>query len=267
MRFVEMVNDAGEGVCNEDRAGQAGTLAWVIDGATSLTDAPALPARTDAEWLADHVDRYLRAHAGRDTADLPALYRRLAADVAVALADLEFPADLLPPACSCGVAWQAGDVLLMGIVGDAFLYVPGTDTLLSDPLFGRREAAGVAGTATPARDRLVAGRAGIAVRRRQYISGTAGSFVLSNNPAVAGGVRQASVPVRPGQRVLLCTDGFARLVEPYGIYPSWAALAAAVEAGGLAAALRRLREYESAAEPSTTHYKHRDDACALVVEL
>lgn len=273
MRVVESVSDAGDGVCNEDRAGQAGELAWVIDGATSLTDRPVLPARTDAEWLADHVTRYLTGTASRRLPDdLPSLYADIAGDVARVLAQLRFPPGTLPPACSCGIVRRTGDTLTMGIVGDAFLYVPGHDVLLSDPLFARREAAGVGAAsatpgATPGTSLLVADRPGIAARRREYISGSAGSFVLSNNPAVSAGVRQATVRVADGQAVLLCTDGFARLVDPYGLYPSWAELADAARGGGLAGLLAELRGHERETGPAGAHYKRRDDACALLVEL
>lgn len=37
---------------NEDRVGQIGTTAWVIDGATDLLEVPILPGPSDATWFA-----------------------------------------------------------------------------------------------------------------------------------------------------------------------------------------------------------------------
>ena len=40
----------GSGAVNEDRTGSAGTLAWVIDGATDLVETPLVGEHSDAAW-------------------------------------------------------------------------------------------------------------------------------------------------------------------------------------------------------------------------
>jgi hypothetical protein len=51
------------GQVNEDIAGSTHTAAWVMDGVTGLGDEPLLPGASDAAWLVQHVDAFLRAHA------------------------------------------------------------------------------------------------------------------------------------------------------------------------------------------------------------
>ncbi len=63
------------GPINEDRAGAAGDLAWVIDGATDVVDAPLTSYPTDASWIAETLDTQLRdlaTVAATDLALLPA---------------------------------------------------------------------------------------------------------------------------------------------------------------------------------------------------
>jgi hypothetical protein len=64
---------------NEDRAGVAGALAWVIDGATDVIEAPLTTAATDASWIAETLDTLLRDLAAApptDLADVPAILTR-----------------------------------------------------------------------------------------------------------------------------------------------------------------------------------------------
>lgn len=47
---------SASGRVNEDRAGAANDLAWVIDGATDVVDRPLTGATTDADWIAGQID-------------------------------------------------------------------------------------------------------------------------------------------------------------------------------------------------------------------
>jgi hypothetical protein len=107
----------------------------------------------------------------------------------------------------------------------------------------------------------------IAMRRQGYIQGIDGNFVLSNNPDVVRGVRTKNVAVRPGDNLLLCTDGFARLVEGYKAYESWTALSDTVAKDGLSAVLDELRAYERRQVRSRQNYKASDDACAMILTI
>jgi hypothetical protein len=66
---------------------------------------------------------------------------------------------------------------------------------------------------------------------------------------------------------LMCTDGFARLVEGYQTYESWPAMADAAIEHGLISLLRELRAYEDEHKHSEHNYKASDDACAMLVSI
>jgi hypothetical protein len=269
VRVIDQVASPGDGICDEDRAGASDWLAWIVDGATSLSTTPFLPARTDADWLATHVDGYLRGLRAVVGFDAGQLLGAVASDVAEALWCLDFPPGEIPPACSCGVVTRVGQQVLLAIVGDVTLYLAGYDVVLEDPSFRGREAAGV---------RAIRGAAGstggfsaaevdsIAGRRRKYITGELGSYVLSNNPGVRAGVRQVVADAPAPARVLLATDGFARLVDTYVLFQDWPSLLAEVDSIGLAGMVAVLRRYE-AERRTGSHYKARDDAAALLVDV
>jgi hypothetical protein len=60
-------------VVNEDRAGIAGALAWVIDGATDVVEAPLTTGPTDASWIAETLDSMLRGYASAPVPELSGL--------------------------------------------------------------------------------------------------------------------------------------------------------------------------------------------------
>ena len=69
-------------------------------------------------------------------------------------------------------------------------------------------------------------------------------------------------------RVLLCTDGFYRLVDMYGLYDDDGLIRAALD-GGLAALVGRLRGFEADAAENARfgRFKTSDDAAALLLEI
>ena len=109
MRVRDTVTSPGGARANEDRVGFAGTLAWVIDGATDLYADAALPAGNDVLWLVDVVAQRL-GHAGAegyrgDGSDLLGAISRHVADQMTAHS---VPAGRVPPACSLVVSVDRG---------------------------------------------------------------------------------------------------------------------------------------------------------------
>ena len=51
---------SASGLVNEDRAGAAHGLAWVIDGATDVAGTPLTGAATDADWIAGRLNAALK---------------------------------------------------------------------------------------------------------------------------------------------------------------------------------------------------------------
>jgi hypothetical protein len=107
-KSVDSVDIPGR-VCSEDRFGTTGALAWILDGASSVssgqqvTDAP-----TDAVWIVDHLDRELRALSDRSE-PLKELVA-LALGRVAAQADEEWTGTPdVPPSAALGVVRHAGD--------------------------------------------------------------------------------------------------------------------------------------------------------------
>jgi hypothetical protein len=64
---------SASGRINEDRAGAAHDLAWVIDGATDVVERPLTSAATDADWIAGRLDAILTSLAVTPPTDLAQL--------------------------------------------------------------------------------------------------------------------------------------------------------------------------------------------------
>jgi hypothetical protein len=95
-----------------------------------------------------------------------------------------------------------------------------------------------------------------------------GYWVFGVQPEAAAHIIHRSVLAPPGTRVLLMTDGFYRLVSPYGRY-SDAQLIEAASAHGLGALMRELRAMEASPEDDVKigRFKTSDDATALLLEV
>jgi hypothetical protein len=102
------------------------------------------------------------------------------------------------------------------------------------------------------------------LRRRREEQNTAPSpEALCVAPAGPFAARRHSVRVEPGCLLLVMTDGFYRLVQPYGLHTD-ASLARACARDGLDAMLAALRAHEHAAGAGTgLAVKQADDASAV----
>lgn len=94
-----------------------------------------------------------------------------------------------------------------------------------------------------------------------------GYWVFGVQAEAAAHVVHQSVAAPAGTRVLVMTDGFYRLVTPYGRYTD-AALIAAAMAKGLGPLMAELRSLEASPEDDAKigRFKTSDDATALLLE-
>jgi hypothetical protein len=111
--------------------------------------------------------------------------------------------------------------------------------------------------------------------RRQWLQDTraihntpAGYWVFGVQPEAASHIVFQTAPCPPGTRALLMSDGFYRLVSPYGRY-SDAELIELAAAQGLGALMSELRGLESspADDAKIGRFKTSDDATALLLEF
>jgi hypothetical protein len=95
-----------------------------------------------------------------------------------------------------------------------------------------------------------------------------GYWVFGVQPEAADHIVHQSCDAPAGTKALVMTDGFYRLVSPYGRYTD-EGLIDAVVARGLGALMRELRDMEASPEDDAKigRFKTSDDATALLVEV
>lgn len=266
MRVRDSITTAGGTRANEDRVGHAGSLAWVIDGATDLYGDAAMPAANDVQWLVDTVAEQLRlagqsGYGGNGRTLLDEIGRIVCDQMAV----LGFPPGRVPPACSLVVAVDHGDSYEITRIGDATAVVVGAEfAVLATDFFDRREASAVAAERSGAAPEQVT----IGKHQRRLETMTAGGTetIFSGHPDRV--LRSHTITGEWSQTtgVLLCTDGFARLVTDHGLYAGWNDVIADALDKGLAYLEKLLRDAE--ADPTSVQlrrFKHADDAAAVLL--
>jgi hypothetical protein len=270
----------GSGPVNEDGWGFCGTeddvsAAWVFDGVTGINGRTFLGAESDAQWLVARAHDHLGRLASDDLplADiLAALVARLMADLADAMPGLALPADYDPPA-ACLIlvkryaqGWQAlrlGDSCLLARQADGASHVAAVspnnvfDNWLSREAAKRRDAGvlDIKALLAEFRPQLLEGRA------RRNLPG--GYSILEASPAALA--IPEYLDLGWPEAMMLCTDGYYRAVDHYGLHDDAGLLAASLGSGGVEQVLRRIRAIE-AGDPDCRHYlrfKPTDDAAAV----
>lgn len=281
MRLAGAVSE-GSGPVNEDGWGFLGVAddaraAWVFDGVTGINERNYLPAGSDAQWLVARAhDRLLRL-AGSDAA-LPAIVASLVEllidDWRSVSKGLDVPEDYDPPATCLilakryGGTWQAvrlGDsCLLARASGGSHRILAASPNNVFDNWLAReaekRRQAGVLdikALLAEFRPRLLAGR---------KARNTPGGYsILEASPAAAQFAEY--LDLGSPSDMLLCTDGFYRAVDHYGLYGDEALIGACTAAGGVEKVLQQVRAIEAADADCTTYlrFKPADDATAVML--
>ncbi|MBD2746489.1 protein phosphatase 2C domain-containing protein [Microvirga sp. BT688] len=214
---------------NEDGAGLRGRFAWIIDGATGLSEEQLTSGGSDAAWLADFMDERLAALSEAEAAD--GLLQRLEADVRSAFgqetAHVPDVSDHHTPSACLGlievIPGEGGLLALQGrFLGDVIALVPSEHGIVrwSDERakpFERKTMA-----ALGAREHEP-GKIPEAVRRqirenRTRLNQPDGYWVVSPRRPWAGEELRFEAQVQPGAPIVLATDGFMRLVDVFGAY-------------------------------------------------
>lgn len=275
---IDIATLAGSAV-NEDRASAAGTLAWVIDGATDVLEAPLTQGPSDASWFAETLDLALKELAHAPPADLAELPSVLAehARQEFELAALREPAGRHehPSATGVIVRIEKGGALDFVSIGDCALLIASNegvsrigvdgddagDPWVADAMRAFRAQRPDAPAADARADlwpKLRAGRAGMNMPQGY------GVFSITQTPPHF--VRSGAHTIAPGARVLLASDGLMRLVDIFRRYTNQE-LFEAIIARGLADLAEELRalEHEDADCVAFPRAKRHDDASGLLI--
>lgn len=249
----------GDGLQNEDVVGWNEWRAWIIDGGTDVpeTRRPASGV-SGALWISLRLDAALTA-APRDRT-VPTILRDFSTSVRRTLASLDKGDDWVSPICSVAVVERRQSDIIVSRVGDVTVYIPSLHLEVTDNRFGRNERRGVT------QDRA-AGGSTILQRRRSYISGSEGMWVVGDNPGVSRGVQTTRVSCNSPLDIVLASDGFARAVAPYRIFDTFGDMFQALSSEGPEAVLESIRSLETRKQGQSDHYKNRDDASVLIVRI
>lgn len=270
---------------NEDRLGWTTRGAFVIDGATGLSDRPVMAPThgpTDAAWLAELAAARLRNNLD-DAADL----RDALATICATARDAFFSA----PGGSDAprYAWPSAAIQLLRLsengcvetigLGDCRLLLENADGALFDasgPQLdrGREQAAaraalerkgGFAGLATERDPETLA-----ALRASRAQQNTPGGYwTLGLAPEAAQEAAAASMTPTLPARGLLLTDGFADLIDLYAAYDARGLIERAFSEG-LSPLAEEIRSIERDVDPDGLRYprfKQSDDATALAFQI
>jgi Protein phosphatase 2C len=282
VRLISSVCE-GSGSKNEDACGFIGAVddvqaAWVKDGVTVINERSYLdPAEklTDAQWIVEKTQGYLLVHAGLDIS-MQQLHHGLVdhviAEFARAQLMINVPEDYDPPATCLILAKRYGSNWHVLRLGDSAYIAEGVDGTVHEAMspatysenYITREAA----------KRRAAGMLDLDQLLQEFRPAMMESRAKRNTPGSYSVVEAAEkakhfatiTELGPLQRILICSDGFYRAVDTYGLYPHNGFLDACRD---VAPVLKQLRAVE-AADPlclKFPRFKVADDATALYLEL
>lgn len=279
MRLAGAITE-GSGAVNEDGLGYAGpshdiSAAWIFDGVTGINGRNHLPGGSDAQWLVARAHARLAELALHDvTLDelLATLVSGLIADWSDATEGVDLPRDYDPPAACLVLVKRYRDGWKSLRLGDSCLLSRGADggtrILAASPnnVFDhwlarearKRRDEGVLDIKALLAEFAPQLRAGRARRNRPD-----GYSILecSRDALAMPEITSIGWP----SEILLCTDGYYRAVDHYGLHDEHSLLDAS--ARGVADVLRNLRavEAEDAQCLRFPRFKPADDATAVML--
>lgn len=277
-----LTDPAKPGVENEDRIGWNETAAFVIDGATGLGDPVVAPPLSDAAWLAEHARRFLQDHLvpKRGIDEVVGALCAIAQDTFfTAAGTAEIERYRYPNAAFQVLRLNDGAIETAGLADCTLILRSGTGAVeryarvnrdgeqrAAKRALARDGGFNAAGESFRGPETLEELRA----KRARLNSDPAGMWTLGVVPEASRHLDFERLPRIPLPAVgLLCTDGFADLVDHYHACTE-AELIARAEAEGLQALLKELRHIERVVDPDGIRfprYKRCDDASAILVKL
>jgi hypothetical protein len=253
--------------------------AWVLDGATGVAEREYVPVGpTDAAWLARTLNEEMaaldtfrfasRRYFARVIESVEARYRALVPDYK------KLPRHARP---SAAVVWlranpgwiefrHQGDCVAVVEQGTTVKVLgtidrTGSDDTLEESIAARRAAG-------PSDGKLLEAMGDELRRRRDRLNRPNGYWMLGIDRRSAAAMEFAIFRALPGTRILLCSDGYWRLVDHFRRYDAAGLLQASFERGP-DALLDELRALE-AADPECAAFpriKPMDDATALILRF
>lgn len=279
MKLAGIVSE-GSGHHNEDAAGvieRDGEVAaaWVFDGVTGINGANYLDAPSDAAWLVRQAEIHVRRLAAQDIA-LEELLRQLVdcliTDWQGATANLTLPEGYDTPAACLLLVKRYAEGWKALRLGDSFLLTQ-SKTVLNwhgpDTDLGGLEAL----LRREAKRHRAMGLSDFKALLQQFHP----QLIASRKARNTAGNHSILVPDRSSlaipeimdlgwpQSLLICSDGFYRAVDTYGLLNDTTLVTSCGPPGGVTEVLRLIRAVEADDPDCTKHlrFKPADDASAV----
>jgi hypothetical protein len=277
---VEHILTIASGDANEDRAGAEPPFAWVIDGATDVLREPLTSAPSDAAWFAAAMHdtiRDLAATLPTSLINVPEIVADRAA-TRFAAESRRAPTDASEhPSASAIVVRVENAELEYVSLGDCTLIIEdgerwtqigvneedAGDRWVADALRGKTTRADIPKAPLTRADLWPFLRA-----QRAMMNTPTGYGIFSITAPPLSMIRHGTVPVSPGARILLASDGLLRLVDVFRRYDA-KRLFAAAWTDGLAPLFDELRalEHGDADCKQFPRAKTSDDTTALLARV
>ena len=280
IQFLEGLSIAGsKDRDNDDAMGATSTIAFVLDGVTSLADPPLMAGRSDAAWVAHLARDLLLKHPPDVASDIPGFIRRVARDITA-----QFEAERTrSPAARYELPWTTLSLIAVearrlhiAFVGDSRVLVEAADDSVHN--YGISPSRGAAETRLA--QKMISAGKGMGVdairqtviqdlqRSREMVNTVEGFWLLGADERIGDHLRMATLELSGPATVLLATDGFYAITEDYKHYGD-RELIATSQVVGLQTLARELRHIEDN-DPEGRRYprmKKSDDATALLVRV
>ncbi|MEX0343531.1 MAG: hypothetical protein AB3N20_01320 [Rhizobiaceae bacterium] len=268
---------------NEDALGSNDHAAFVIDGATGLGDNQVMPdAGSDAAWLAGFAAARL-AKGLTFGKSVPAVIRDCimqAKSDFLSASQGDLPARYAWPSASFIVLQIIENGIRFSGLGDCVAYTFKADkTVTFSPLLGFSEVEkgwashhiGKTGGFGDGSDLLSNPETLEDLRTARALQNTAqsGVWTLGLEPGAADHLLETNLEISGPTYSLLCSDGFAALVDTYNAYTPETLVETAIS-GGLNRLLGELRHIEEEVDPDGQRFprfKRSDDATAMLLRL
>lgn len=269
--IIDSACEPSDSKVNEDRFGAQANLAWVIDGATSLSDQPVTDAASDASWLVDIIVKHLEQHAAAGTESLGDILRDTIAKV-VDESESWSSTPQFPPSAAIAILRanehnveyvMLADVSIVSasgqVISDRRVDVPNQPAL--DELTNLLRAGATFADARLAVNDLLINT------RTQSMNKPGGYWVIATEREAAQNAISGVLTHEECANALLTTDGFSRIVDLMGIEANWDRyLSGEIK---LSDGLQRLRSVENddADARQYPRWSKSDDATAMRVQL
>lgn len=275
--IVDQITSAS-GPVNEDTSGVGARSAWVVDGATGFSERRLTPGASDAAWYAQRLSEALTRRTADGDLTMTQVLSRAIQDVAVKFSSFA-ATDVAPeeiPLAALALIRASEGKLEYAVLGDCavLLRYGGKICIINDPhvatfdrVFGEKIRA-LHERGITDRQQLLAHMIPEVNRIRRMANQPGGFWIASLDAAAAEHAISGSVPLGGGVSIMLTTDGFLRLIDPFGKYSAGTLMAGARERG-LASLLKELRAAEAGDETCLRfpRIKVRDDATAMLLEI